>query len=208
MFKHSPLTAFGLCALSLGGLTISSVASAQEQENPSTPGQIPDPSTYQGSTVLQQQSDQQDQNYRQQQQQQSGQQQYQGNSGSYGGSYGQSQRPDPATQCFAMLQRSTTLARLRGLVELGVNTRDPRYFTIDRRPTAPEKPVLLRWLAGRRHCPLGQWQSVAVTRANAIASQITNELIVALSQGRFTYGEFNYRRAQNTENFLRYRDSH
>jgi hypothetical protein len=39
------LTAFGVTP-----------AFAQEQENPSTPGQIPDPSTYQGSTVLQQQS--------------------------------------------------------------------------------------------------------------------------------------------------------
>lgn len=38
---------------------------AQEQENPTTPGQIPDPSTYQGSSVLQQQSDQQDQQFRQ-----------------------------------------------------------------------------------------------------------------------------------------------
>src|SRR5258708_18654093 len=53
------LTAFGVTP-----------AVAQEQENPSTPGQIPDPSTYQGSTVLQQQSDQQDQQFRQQQQQQ------------------------------------------------------------------------------------------------------------------------------------------
>ena len=52
------LTAFGV-----------SPAVAQEQENPSTPGQIPDPGTYQGSTVLQQQSDQQDQSFRQQQQQ-------------------------------------------------------------------------------------------------------------------------------------------
>ena len=195
-----------IAALSLGGLTISSQAAAQEQENPSTPGQIPDPSTYQGSTVLQQQSDQQDQSYRQQQQQQSGQ--YQGNSRSYANGYGQSQRADPVTQCFAMLQHSTTLARLRGLVELGANMRDPRYFTIGRRPTASEKPLLLRWLAGRRHCPLSQFQSVAVTRANAIAGQITNDLIFALSQGRFTYGEFNYRRAQNTENFMRYRDSH
>ena len=48
--------AFAL-ALTVFGVT---PAIAQEQENPSTPGQIPDPSTYQGSTVLQQQSDQQD----------------------------------------------------------------------------------------------------------------------------------------------------
>lgn len=52
------LTAFGV-----------SPAIAQEQENPTTPGQIPNPGTYQGSTVLQQQSDQQNQSFREQQQQ-------------------------------------------------------------------------------------------------------------------------------------------
>lgn len=41
---------------------------ARAQEEGSTPGAIPDPSTYQGSTQLQQQSDQQDQQFRQQQQ--------------------------------------------------------------------------------------------------------------------------------------------
>src|SRR5947209_11680204 len=69
------MTFFKLAAfvLALTAFTVPP-AVAQEQENPSTPGQIPDPSTYQGSTVLQQQSDQSDQQYRQQQQQQSGQQ--------------------------------------------------------------------------------------------------------------------------------------
>src|SRR5512141_138365 len=82
-------------------------ATAQEQENPSTPGQIPDPSTYQGSTVLQQQSDQQDQYYRQQQQQQSDQYQqqyqpqYQGAPRSYGGA--QSPRLNALDECFLML---------------------------------------------------------------------------------------------------------
>ena len=58
--------AFAL-ALTMFGV---SPAIAQEQENPSTPGQIANPGTYQGSTVLQQQSDQQDQQFRQQQQSQ------------------------------------------------------------------------------------------------------------------------------------------
>jgi TPR repeat protein len=44
-------------------------AAAQEDENPTTPGAIPSPSTYQGSMELQRQSDQQDQQFRQQQQQ-------------------------------------------------------------------------------------------------------------------------------------------
>jgi TPR repeat protein len=44
------------------------IAAAQD-ENPTTPGAIPNPSTYQGSTELQRQSDQQDQQFRQQQSQ-------------------------------------------------------------------------------------------------------------------------------------------
>jgi hypothetical protein len=45
------------------------VIAAAQDENPTTPGAIPDPSTYQGSTALQRQSDQQDQQFRQQQSQ-------------------------------------------------------------------------------------------------------------------------------------------
>ncbi len=201
----------GLCALVLGTLVLTSQpATAQEQENPSTPGQIPDPGTYQGSMVLQQQSDQQDQQYREQQQQQSQQQ----SSGNYGGgsgyrsSGGGSTRMDPSGRCFAMLQGSPALASLRGLVELGVNNRDSRYFVIARRPTAAERPALLRWASGRRNCPLANFQNAAVTRANAIAAEITNRLIVQLAHGLMTYGEFNYKRALNSESFLRFRDSH
>src|SRR5438067_11590581 len=89
-------------------------AVAQEQENPSTPGQIPDPSTYQGSTVLQQQSDQQDQQYReqQQQQQQSGQPGYSsGQSGtSYGKGYSRSSSSSSVTRptaydCYQSMER-------------------------------------------------------------------------------------------------------
>lgn len=64
-----PLLAFGAAAMTTQPVT------AQEQENPSTPGQIPDPGTYQGSTELQRQSDQRDQEQREEQHQQ--QQQYQ-----------------------------------------------------------------------------------------------------------------------------------
>lgn len=57
----------------------------QEQENPSTPGQIADPSTYQGSIEIQRQSDAQDQQFREQQST-SSQQSYppQESSGGYG----------------------------------------------------------------------------------------------------------------------------
>lgn len=201
-----------LVGLSLfcSALVTPAALSAQEQENPSTPGQIPDPSTYQGSTVLQQQSEQQDQYYRQQQQQQSQgyQQQYgnQGNQGGYGGGYGR--QAYDAGQCLGMLERSASLAMLRGLVELGINTRDPRYFTIGRRPTAAEKPVIVRWLTARRRCGLTQFQNAAVSRANAITTQRTLDMIAALARGMMTYGDFNYKRALNTEAFLRFRDSH
>src|SRR5947209_7750661 len=152
--------AFALVLTALGV----SPAVAQEQENPSTPGQIPDPSTYQGSQVLQQQSDQQDQQFRQQQQEQ--QQQYAPqNRGQYSGgntgsrSYSQAPSLSPGTQCSLMLTRSLT--HLRGLVWLpgdGGSLDDPRYFTISRKPTATEKTMLTRWLAGPRRCmPLMTW---------------------------------------------------
>jgi TPR repeat protein len=50
------------------GLALSQgAARGQEDENPTTPGAIPNPGTYQGSMQLQHQSDQQDQQFRQQQ---------------------------------------------------------------------------------------------------------------------------------------------
>src|SRR6266481_1659947 len=128
---------------------MSSAASAQEE--PSTPGQIPDPGTYQGSQVLQQQSDQQDQQFRQQQQGQ--QQQYapqnggQYSGGNYGGrSYGQAPSLDAHGQCMRMVKRSPSFAALRGLVALdsGGSLDDPRYFAISKRPTAAEKTALMR----------------------------------------------------------------
>ncbi len=71
MHVRMPFGKFILTLVVLGSaMTVSERAAGQEQENPTTPGQIPDPSTYQGSTVLQQQSDQQDQQFRQQTQQQ------------------------------------------------------------------------------------------------------------------------------------------
>jgi hypothetical protein len=58
------------CALACGP------ARAQQDENPTTPGAIPNPGTYQGSTELQRRSDQQDQQFRQQPQQPYQQPQY------------------------------------------------------------------------------------------------------------------------------------
>ena len=187
-------------------------AVAQEQENPSTPGQIPDPSTYQGSTVLQQQSDQQDQQYRQQQQEQ--QQQYAPqNGGQYSGgnngSRSSSQGPSLGAQCMQVVTRS--LMPLRGLVALpGSSLDDPHYFTIYRRPSAAEKTVLMRWLAGRRRCmPLMRWDRNPVAKqAELSGTQYTTNLIAALAQGQMTYGEFNYRRAQKYAAVMQIVNSH
>jgi hypothetical protein len=198
-------------------------ALAQEQENPSTPGQIPDPSTYQGSTVLQQQSDQQDQSYReqQQQQQQSGQSGYSsgqsgyssGQSGtSYGNGYSRSSgsrtRP-PSFYCLQAMERSPALAPLRGLVELGGDSRDPRYFTISRRATPAEKPVLMKWLAARQHCETAaSGLRPDVEAMNLRSAHITNKMIVAVADGRMTFGDFNYTRAHNSLVVLNYQQSH
>jgi multidrug efflux pump subunit AcrA (membrane-fusion protein) len=53
------------------------LAAAEAQENPTTPGAIPNPGTYQGSMELQRQSDERDQQQREEQARQSQQQQQQ-----------------------------------------------------------------------------------------------------------------------------------
>src|SRR5437764_14243525 len=63
-----PLTAFVAIGPAVLAIVIAAGAATAQEEEGSTPGAIPDPSTYQGSTQLQQQSDQQDQQFRQQQQ--------------------------------------------------------------------------------------------------------------------------------------------
>lgn len=63
------------CGLLLAVVFGASPIRAQD-ENPTTPGAIPNPGSYQGSTELQRQSDQQDQQFRQQQQQQQSQPNY------------------------------------------------------------------------------------------------------------------------------------
>jgi TPR repeat protein len=64
----------GRTAVLASGVLLAMACSANllfaQDENPTTPGAIPNPGTYQGSTELQRQSDQQDQQFRQQQQQQ------------------------------------------------------------------------------------------------------------------------------------------
>lgn len=197
--------------LALGAaIAMAGAAAAQEQENPSTPGQIPDPSTYQGSTVLQQQSDQQDQAYRQQQQPS---QSYGGQSSGqyapqYGGNSATASRVTPSTRCYEAMERSPVLAPLRGLVGLRAPF-DPRNFSISRGPTNAEKALLLKWLAARRHCqtlPNGlnpQVQEVAVRSA-----RITDNMILALVRGEGDYQKFNYVRAHNNQILQDFSQSH
>ena len=82
----------GIVVLSACSLALADAAKGQE--NPTTPGAIPNPGSYQGSLELQRRSDEQDQQFRQQQQQQQQQQQYRqpqyGNPG-----YGQRSAPQP-----------------------------------------------------------------------------------------------------------------
>jgi hypothetical protein len=185
-------------------------AVAQEQENPSTPGQIPDPSTYQGSTVLQQQSDQQDQQFRQQQQYapQNGGQNSGGNYGSR--SYGQAPPLTAFDQCKRMLTQAPSFAVLRGLVALGSGQQDPRYFAISRRPTATEKTALMRWRAGRRRCNTSYpWSpNPVVQQVEMMGVREVDNMIAALEQGRMTYGQFNYQIAQKSAAFSRFTASH
>jgi hypothetical protein len=97
---------------------------------------------------------------------------------------------------------ASALTPLRGSVELANPIgQDPRYFTISRRPTATEKAVLLHWAAGRRRCEPLAWDAnnPEVLRANLDM----NNMIVQLAEGRMTYGEFNYRRAEKFEAFRR-----
>lgn len=184
------LTAFGV-----------NPAVAQEQENPSTPGQIPDPSTYQGSTVLQQQSDQQDQQYRQQQQQPTYQQPTQSYSGGQqqGGSVS-----DPYSLCLKQLAASRQFVPLADKISVGaVDLKAIQLFGISSRPTATEKTLITRWAEWKGRC-----QAIGIAnfrRPTPVETLAYNRwgfpsllpLVHQLVAGQLTYGQFNYRRAMN-----------
>ena len=177
---------------------------AQEQENPSTPGQIPDPSTYQGSTVLQQQSDQQDQQYRQQQQQQQ-QPTYQQPTQTYSGGHQQGgSASDPYSLCSKQLAASRQFVPLAGKITVGaVDPHASELFGISSRPTTTEKTLITRWAAWKSRCQAigvanfrkptaAEWHSYNRWGLPAMLS-----LVHQLVAGQLTYGQFNYRRAMN-----------
>lgn len=107
------------------------------------------------------------------------------------------------------MMQAAAFVRLRGLVELGATTEDPRFFTINRHATAAEKPVLMKWLAAREHCltmPTGYRSDVQAM--NLRSADITNRMIVAVAAGRMTYGNFNYTRAHNHAVLMNYMRTH
>lgn len=203
--------AFSKLAALLLALIVLGPAPAFAQEEPTTPGAIPNPGTYQGSQELQRQSDQQDQQFRQQQQQQ--QPAYQqpmqsyyrgqpsaGNSGFF-----------PAQLCNMRLATSPQFAPLSGKMSLGSG--DPQaiqLFGVASRPTPAERILITRWAEGKRHCS-AVWHSSPPlpTRAQQIADSrwgypVLLSLVRQLLSGQLTYGQFNYRRAMNQVSMDRY----
>jgi hypothetical protein len=193
-----------------------SLASAQD-ENPTTPGAIPDPSTYQGSMQLQQQEQQQNQQYRQQEPQQSsypGQPQ-QGGYGSSQSSGGRSQssggQAPPWAECQNHVVGMRALAPIAGKTTLG--PADParvELFDDQSKPTAAEKILLAKWDEARRYC-WSLWQedprdqtATARYMDSHWGYPAFHALITQLMNGQITFGQFNYQRAMNERARQRY----
>jgi hypothetical protein len=168
-----------------------------------TPGQIPDPGTYQGSTQLQQERDRQDQQFRQQSVQPSQappqQGSYQGNAPA---TFYNSRGPD----CLDRLAQQPELAPLAQKVSLGHSDLHPSpLFGIQSVPTPTERPLLLKWSAGRLSClqeakrvnKVTPDYSAQAKRLDELASQITIDMIDQLADGKLTYGQFNRQRTKN-----------
>lgn len=192
-------------SLALIGTLCFSPVFAQD-ENPTTPGAIPNPSTYQGSTELQRQSDQQDQQYRQQQQQQSSNSSYPGQpqQGGYASSPSSGGQAPPWAECISHVAGLRTLAPIAGKIALG--SADPaaiELFDDQSKPTAAEKILLAKWDDARRYCdsllledPVGQTPAYRFARSQW-GFPATHALLTQLLNGQLTFGQFNYRRAMN-----------
>jgi len=114
-----------------------------------TPGAIPNPGTYQGSTQLQQEQDRQNQRYRQQSTQPF-QPQTQQPQGVYSGRSSASSNASRSPDCLDRLARQPELAPLAQKVYLGhPDIHSSALFGIQAVPTASERPLLLKWSAGR-----------------------------------------------------------
>ncbi len=170
-----------------------------------TPGAIPDPGTYQGSTQIQQEQDRQAEQYRQQSappfQQQSQQPQ-----GSYPGRSPASSNASSSPDCYDRLARQPELAPLAQKVNLGhPDLYSSALFDIQTVPTAAERPLLLKWSVGRRGClevakrvnKVTPDYSAQAKRLDELSSQITIDMIAQLAEGKLTYGQFNRQRTKN-----------
>lgn len=202
--------AFSTASLALIGTLWFSPVFAQD-ENPTTPGAIPNPSTYQGSTELQRQSDQQDQQYRQQQQQQQ-QSSYPGQPRQGGYSSAPiSGSPTPAKSCIRNVAGIRALAPIAGKIELGgVDPARVDLFDDHSKPTAAEKILLAKWDDAFRYChSLMQEDPRFQTPAARFMDShwgypATHALLTQLLTDQLTYGQFNYQRAMNVRAWDRY----
>ena len=170
-----------------------------------TPGAIPDPGTYQGSTQIQQEQDRQVQQYRQQSAQPF-QPQPQQPQGSYPGSSPGTSNASRPPDCYDRLARQPELAPLAQKVYLGhPDLHSSAFSDIQTVPTASERPLLLKWSAGRRTClqvaqrvnKVTPDYSAQAKRLDELGSQITIDMIAQLAEGKLTYGQFNRQRIKN-----------
>ena len=107
--------------------------------------------------------------------------------------------------CLERLARQPELAPLALKVYLGhADVDSMALFDTQSVPTASERPLLLKWSAGRRNClleakrigyPRG-WSAAAI-RADNLAGQIVIDMIAQLADGKITYGQFNRQRNRN-----------
>jgi hypothetical protein len=207
--------AFAAASLALIGTLWFSPVFAQD-ENPTTPGAIPNPSTYQGSMQLQQQEQQQNPQFPQQQQQQE-QSSYPGQpqQGGHGGdrSSQSSGGPDPYgyAKCVRHVADIRALAPIAGKITLG--RADPtavELFDDHSKPTAAEKILLAKWDAAHRYCdslvpddPKIQTPPVVFSHSHW-GFPATHALLTQLMNGQITFGQFNYQRAMNDRASRRY----
>jgi hypothetical protein len=201
-------------------------AGAQD-DNPTTPGAIPNPGSYQGSMQLQQQERQQDMQTRQQY---APAPSYGGNGGgNYGGggyrgggggggpsSYGRNGGYGiPDSRCYNEVANIPELEPLRDKVSVGpVDANRTEILFINSRPTPDERALLRKWLAARHYCrtlifTTAGAQTPMFRRADmSWGASATERLINRLINGELTYGEFNRQRALNGQLQARYWETH
>jgi hypothetical protein len=183
-----------IATTSLAGALASGVVRAQ-----TTPGAIPNPGTYQGSMQIQQEQDRQAQQNRQQS---IPQPQQQSNGQGVAPMTSNSRRAAP--DCLDRLAQRPELAPLAHKVYLAhPNVNSSALFDIRSLSTEAERPLLMKWLEGRRICEaelakkvFPNWSAEA-RRADNLSARITNDMIVQLAEGKLTYGQFNRQRAMN-----------